>query len=155
MNYKSGLVNECARTSGSFCKSARSRGFTLIELIVVMLIVAVVTAIAIPSYSAQVEKTRRVEGTSALLELVVLMERYYANNGTYLAATPAALAGSASTENGYYGLTINPLVAESYTLLAAPSGIHTGDDCGSFSLDSIGNQSVTGGSLAVDDCWRK
>lgn len=155
MNYKSGQVNECVRPSGSFCKSAKSRGFTLIELIVVMLIVTLVTAIAVPSYSAQVDKTRRVEGTSAVLELAVLMERYYANNGTYLAATPAALTGSASSENGYYALTINPLVAESYTLLAAPAGIHTGDDCGSFSLDSLGNQSVTGGTLAVDDCWRK
>ncbi len=148
-------MNKCVRYSGSFCKTAKSRGFTLIELMIVMFIVVIVTAIAVPSYSAQVQKTRRVEGVSALLELAILMERYYANNGTYLAATATALTGSSSSENGFYGLTINPLVAESYTLLAAPANVQVGDDCGTFSLDSLGSQSVTGGSLPVDDCWRK
>jgi type IV pilus assembly protein PilE len=122
---------------------------------IVMVIVAIVTAIAVPSYSAHVQKTRRAEGVSTLLELAILMERYYANNGTYLAATPAALMGSSSSENGFYALTINPLAAESYTLQAAPANVQSADGCGTFTLSSVGNQAVTGGSLPLDDCWRK
>ena len=95
-------MNKCVRYSGSFCKTAKSRGFTLIELMIVTLIVVIVTAIAVSSYSAQVQKTRRVEGVSALLELAILMERYYANNGTYLAATAAS--------QGKPGLCINSLL---------------------------------------------
>ena len=127
----------------------------MIELMIVLAIVAIVSAIAIPSYSSHVQKTRRVEGVSALMKLGVLMERYYANNGTYLAATPAALTGSANSENSFYAMTINPLTAESYTLLAAPANGHATDGCGTLSLDSLGNKSVTGGSLPVADCWRK
>jgi len=127
----------------------------MVELMFAMAIVALLMALALPSYDSHVQKTRRVEGVTELLELATLMERHHANNGTYLTATATDLLGSASGENGYYALAIDPIVDEYYILLATPKGAHAGDGCGILSLDSLGNQSATGGSLSANDCWQE
>lgn len=140
----------CCKTC---CKATRSLGFTLTELLIALAIGAILAIVAVPSYISHIEKARRVEGISTLLKMNTLMERYYANNGTYATATVTALMGSTSSEGGYYTISLNPLAAESYTLQAAPASSQTDDDCGTYTLDSVGTHSVTGGSLSASDCW--
>ena len=134
-------------------QQAGQRGFTLIELMIVVVIMAILAAIAFPSYQEHMRKTRRSEAKSHLMDLANRMERYYANQNSYTGASVAALMGSTSSEHGYYTLSIDPLAAETYTLNAAPAAVQSGDRCGTFTYDSSGSRGVSGGSLGTDRCW--
>lgn len=106
------------------------RGFTLIELMIVVVIVAILTAIAYPSYKQHVIKARRSDAEGALLNFANAMERFYTKNGTYLGAAsgggntgaPAIFATQAPVDGAdkYYNLTINAATATTYTLRATP-----------------------------------
>jgi type IV pilus assembly protein PilE len=132
----------------------RSRGFTLIELMIVCAIVAILAAIALPSYLTSVQKSRRTDAKSALMAIAGQMERYFTERGTYATATLGSSGVYMSTSlNGYYTLSLTNLTATSYTLNAAPAGIQTGDPCGTFTYTDQGVQGVNGGSKPVNECW--
>src|SRR5438874_6232951 len=90
----------------------RVAGFTVLELMVVALIVAVIAAIALPAYQLTVQKSRRADGTTALMDLANRMQRYYSENNTFVGATIAAgvpatdVLASATSPQGYYTLTL-------------------------------------------------
>ena len=117
----------------------KSKGFTLIELMIVVAIVGIIAAVAYPSYQEQVNKSRRADCSGALVGFANAMERFYSVNNTYLGAgvsgadsgAPAAtlypatcpVDGGAAT----YNLTISTATtASTFTLLAAPTGAQTG-----------------------------
>jgi type IV pilus assembly protein PilE len=136
--------------------AVRSRGFTLIEVMIVCVIVAVLAAIAYPSYLNSIQKSRRTDAKSALLAVAGQMERYFTERGTYATAT----LGSGSTHvypstslNGYYTLSLANLTATTYTVRAAPAAQQTGDPCGTFTFTDQGIQGVSGGSKPASDCW--
>lgn len=140
-------------------------GFTLIELMIVAAIVAILAAIAIPSYQKQIMKSRRASAKTALLDLASREEKYYATNNNY----PAALAsvgyanvggnGAIQVPNNsnedYYSVTITlgTPTASGYTATAAPVGNQTNDSCGSYSITDLGVQSATGTSSGGTGCW--
>ena len=136
---------------------SKKQGFTMVELMIVMVIVGILGAFAIPSYRAHVVKTRRAEGQVALVQAASAMERYYSQNSTFTGATIATLGLPASTENGYYDLVISSAADTAYLLEADPQGDQaTHDtDCGSLGLNQLGQKGVIdGGSLTVNlDCW--
>jgi type IV pilus assembly protein PilE len=92
---------------------SRSRGFTLIELMVTMLIAAILAAIAIPAYSTYVRKARRVEAKSALLDIASLEERYFSTQQVY--TTSLSDLGYAT------GSPASVVVGNSYYSVAAPT----------------------------------
>ena len=63
------------------------RGFTLIEVMIVVVIISILAAIAYPAYQSQLQQSRRIDAQTALLELAQYMERYYTTNGSYTGAT--------------------------------------------------------------------
>ncbi len=129
------------------------RGFTLIEVLVTCVIVGVLAAIALPSYQKQVQKTRRSDAKSALVGAAGQMERYFTERSTY--ATAALGSGGvypATTENGYYALSLANLTSTTYTLRATPAGAQVGDHCGALTYNEQGVKGVTG-SLPVSECW--
>ena len=141
-----------------------SKGFTLIELIIVVAIIGVLAAIAYPSYQDSVRKSRRADARAVLLEAAQFMERFYTEsfrydqdrNGTAV-ALPAPLTvsprGSAAGTQ-YYDITLTNLAATTFTLNAAPTGAQSSDTgCGTLSLANTGVKTVSG-SKPVDECWR-
>lgn len=139
-------------------------GFSLIELMVVVVIVAVLATIEYPSYRESVRKTKRAEGRAALMESMQQQERYYSQNGSYLVF-------SASTANGFKWYSSNSAAASSYELSATACGgesirncvlltakpgtqnvnaNYKDDSCGNLTLASTGEQAATGSDA---NCW--
>lgn len=125
----------------------KSRGFTLIELMIVIAIVAILTAIAVPLYTNQVEKTRRADAVSSLMATAQQLERCFTRNSDYTNAS--CPSGTFPSEDEFYEITVTS-TSTTYDLTAAPQGSQSGDDCASFELDHLGNRNSTG---TADRCW--
>jgi type IV pilus assembly protein PilE len=141
-------------------------GFTLIELMIVVVIVAVLTMVAVPTYLSQIRESRRTEARNYLVELASREERYFATQNAYTStASNLGYSGFGPTYpvgSGYYYLTITEpypsITAPSYLLTATPvpgKGQDKDSYCASFTVDSTGKRSATN-SAGTDDssyCW--
>ncbi len=141
---------------------ADQRGVTLIELMTVVVVLAILASIAVPSYRAYLLRANRSDAKSALMQLQAVQEKFYLQNNAYTDkvtdAPPAGLGMSGTTTHGYYQITVPALGAggQSYTAQAAPiAGAGQQDDtkCGTFTLTDAGVRDVTG-SLGRDACWK-
>jgi type IV pilus assembly protein PilE len=135
-------------------------GFTLIELMIVVVILGVLASIAVPAYQDSVRRARRAEVQTALLATAHALERLYTRNNSYAgAAMGTGGLPSASVPNGpspYYTITLTVAAGnQAYTLTAAPvsGGPQANDKCGSFTLNAAGAKGVSGGSLPAAQCW--
>lgn len=134
--------------------ATRSRGFTLIELMIAVAVVAVLAAVALPSYREQIAASRRADARTSLMAVAQLMERAYAERGTYANVTLGTTGVYPSqSPQGFYALSIVSKSASGYALKATPSGAQTSDRCGSFTLDQANARGVSGGSLTSAQCW--
>ena len=139
-----------------------SKGFTLIELMIVLAIIAILVSIAYPSYQDQVRSSRRADCEGALLNLANALERFYTSNNTYATASIGNAAGDIfpaqcpiDNANATYNLTIAAASASAYTIQATPTGAQTGDKCGTLTLTSTGVKNIVGADagLTPADCW--
>ncbi len=121
-------------------------GFTLVELMIVVVVVAILATVAIPAYQSSTAKARRADGQSALLAFSQAMERYGTANNTFLGAAaagantgaPAIFPTQAPIDGGtkYYNLTIEAATQTTYTLRATPINGQAGD--GNLEIDNTG-----------------
>ncbi|MGH8158331.1 MAG: type IV pilin protein [Rhodanobacter sp.] len=149
----------------------KANGFTLIELMIVVAIVAILAAIAIPAYQKQILQSRRTSAKTALLDLSGREERYYAANNTYdaslsdlgYAATGGALQVPNSSNEDYYSVAIAVTAAAgttpaSYVATAVPVNSQAADatgGCGTYSITDLGVQGNTGTNTGPggSGCW--
>jgi type IV pilus assembly protein PilE len=138
-----------------------SRGITLLELLVVLTIVGIVTALALPSFQRQLLRTHRTEAMTALLALQSAQETFFLRHGVYSASVagtpPAGLGLSASSSSNRYLLSVSVATdGQTYVATAAPApdGGQAADlECLAFSVDSAGRRSISG-TGDIRRCWK-
>lgn len=137
-------------------RSGRIAGFTLIELMITVAILAILAAIAYPSYKSQIFKSRRADGKVALTETMQVEERYYTENFTYTTDLSGDIGLAGNSPEGWYNVTAAACgggIAQCVQLTATAQGDQTNDaQCGNLTLNSLGARGITG-SGSVADCW--
>lgn len=141
------MIDRAFRRHAAIRRDA-SAGFTLIELMIVVAVVAIILAIGIPSYNEQVRKTRRAAATGELASIAQNLERFHTVNNTFVGAPCAQ-------NTDFYAITCPTLTRQTYQLNAAPTAGQTGDKCGTLTLTHTGARGVTGAASGVtaQDCW--
>lgn len=145
-------------------------GFTLIELMVVITIIGILSAIALPAYSSYIARARRADARTQLVQVAQFMQRFYAANDSYaqdraandvINQIPAGLKISPPEGGKLYDLAIPVATATAYEVRMVPVALGSmgNDMCGTFTLTSTGVRGVMVGGVAGsatlrDTCWK-
>ena len=135
-------------------------GFTLIELMIVILIIGILGVIALPTYQNYITRARRCDGQSALLDLASRLERFYSDQNSYAKATIGAeSANDVLTSNispeGWYTLFIAKQTVDSYTIQAIPRNAQASGDtvCQTLTYNHFGQKGFSGAMGSLRVCW--
>jgi type IV pilus assembly protein PilE len=141
--------------------SRHKAGFTLIELMVVVAIIGILTAIAYPSYIAYVQRSHRAQLKTIMQENAQILQRFFTAANAYdvdaNGNAPPVFDRSPKPNEGNlaYQIVINNPTSTSYVMTATPvgGGPMAGDACGSFTLNQLGQKGLSGNALTIADCW--
>ena len=135
-----------------------SKGFNLIELMIVVAIIAIIAAIVMPAYSDYVTRAKRADAKVALLSLQLAQEKWRANNPAY-ATIMASLPAATTSPDNYYNLSIIAAATSSSTYLLTADPVATeaqinDSKCLAFSINQNNEVTITG-SGPVSQCWSR
>ena len=126
------------------------KGMTLIELVIVVAVMGILLAIAIPSYSGYMLRVHRSEAIRMLLQASMCQERIYAGLDRY----DTSKCRPVSEYQRYRISYASPDGLErSYIAMATPQGVQLDDACGSLSLDQNGAKGISANNVSVTKCW--
>jgi len=142
-----------------------NKGFTLIELMIVVAIVGILAAIAYPSYQQNLIDSRRAKAAGCLMELQQFMEKFYSANFRYdldIAGNNVSLPAPQCVTDlaGFYGFENGGAPAavgqQTFTLTATAAGTQVNDNrnCGNLTIDQAGRKDALG-SGTPEECWRR
>jgi len=144
----------------------KQRGVTLIELLTVMVVLAILAAVAVPSYRRYLVRAQRTDASTALLRLQTAQEKFFLQNGRFtdnLAnapnGTPPGLGIGVVSEHGFYDLGVDLDDPSGYLAIATPvAGGGQNDDtsCVELSVNAVGVKKAkdSGGADRTTECWR-
>ncbi len=130
------------------CRKAQG-GFTLIEVIIVVAILGILTAIAVPTYRGSTLRSGRAEGQSELMAAARSMEQVFSRLGSYNSATISAAPGATialTTPTGKYQLSFVAKAPETFQVQAVPQGGQVADSCGTLTVNQLGVKTPA-------NCW--
>lgn len=126
-------------------------GITLLELMVVVVIIGILTAIAYPNYREFATRAKRTEARALLLEIASMQERFYLQNNRYGSMAELGYADPQTTDSESYSVTVNGPDASNYTAVATYLlGGSEADKCTSFTIDGQGTKTSSGD---IPNCW--
>ena len=139
-------------------RTNQARGFSLIELLIVITVVGLLLAVALPSYTRYVLRSHRSSAVTGVLDLASRQARYYTTNNTYTTSMtalgyPADPMPLTDSSNRYYDLSVASATATAFTVRAVPVYPQTKDTCGTYTYTDLGVKSVSSGTLG--DCWKQ
>jgi type IV pilus assembly protein PilE len=152
--------------ANTVARGRRSKGFTLVELMAVVLIAAILLSIAVPLYMQQVRKGRRTDAKTAVMDLAGREERMFSTTNAYsidptqlgYAAVGSGAVFPQIVGNGYYNITVVAPTPTTYTITATAISADQLKDtsCFSFSVTQTGQQSsqTSGGVVTTNTCWQ-
>lgn len=126
----------------------KSRGFTLIEVMVVVAIIGILAAIAYPSYQQHIRNSARRAAQGCLQELSTWMERYYSSSMSYADATLPNTSCRTDLQSRYTFSFSGAPSGTAYTIQAVPQGDQTKDSCGTLTVNHTGARTPT-----TSGCW--
>lgn len=132
----------------------RMPGFTLIELMIVVIVISILSAIALPNYNNYVKRGRLTEALAALSDMRVKLEQYFQDNRTYTGACAAGTLAPLPANSQYFSYTCPVLTATTYTVQAAGTGSM---DNFAYTIDQTNTRRTTGlptgWSGSGNSCW--
>ena len=136
-------------------------GFSLLELMLAISIVAILSSIAYPSYREHVARARRSEAQSAVMAIAQFMEKNYTATGSYILSTSGGVTTlpfysiPKDSSNPYYIISLSNVTSSAFTVVATRAGTMNGDYCGDFTLDYTGVKSIknAGSGVLISQCW--
>jgi type IV pilus assembly protein PilE len=134
------------------------RGFTLIELMIVVVVVAILATVAMPAFMDQVRKSRRADAITSLNKIAQAQERWRANNATYGSSLASTGLNVANPSSGYYTLSVTGATATAYSATATAAGSQSNDaKCTSFTVAMNNGESTytSTGSATAATCWNR
>ena len=152
--------------------SRRARGLSLMEVLIVMTIISILAAVALPSYSEHVARARRADARTQLLQVAQFMQRFYAANDQYQKdragndvddQLPAALKQSPADGEAIYNVVfpggLQTTTRFQVHMVPVSTGPMATDKCGTFTIDSLGVRAVivsgiTHTGALRDTCWK-
>ena len=139
-------------------RTNQARGFSLIELLIVITVVGLLLAVALPSYTRYVLRSHRSSAVTGVLDLASRQARYYTTNNTYTTSMtalgyPADPMPLTDSSNRYYDLSVASATATAFTVRAVPVNAQTKDTCRTYTYTDLGVKSVSSGTLG--DCWKQ
>lgn len=130
----------------------KQRGFSLLELLIVLAITAILATIAYSSYREQVIKSRRSAGAACLQERAQYLERYYTTHMSYEGGEDVLGDCDADVQPFYEISEVGAFDVNSYTIQASPTDAQPDPKCGILTLNSRGEKGESG-TGTVADCW--
>ncbi|HIE1098068.1 MULTISPECIES: type IV pilin protein [Stenotrophomonas] len=138
------------RSSGRLGFQRGALGFTLIEMLIAAAVIAILAAIAIPSYQEEVRRSRRAQAKADLVEYSQMAERFHTINNTYqgyaLASTKTPREGS----DTWYAITIEQ-AQSTFTITATPKGGQAKDYCGTLTINQASAKTPV--ESKASGCW--
>ncbi|MEX0962628.1 MAG: type IV pilin protein [Pseudohongiellaceae bacterium] len=137
-------------------------GFTLIELLIVVAIMGVLVALALPAYQNSVLRSGRAEAKSELLQVASDQERYFSNFNTYVndatpLNTPVVASRDRTTQNGLYVISVAACaagtIANCFLATATAQDDQAGDSCATLTVSNTGVRGATGDT--TEECWQR
>lgn len=146
------------RMSKSKFMTATIKGFTLIEVMIVVVIIGILSAIAYPNYSEYVRRGARADAMTLLLDAANKQEQFFVDNRAY-SNDLEAIGVPTATENGYFNVTLENVTSDTFRIVAtAAAGPVQGDEqCPALTIDELGVRGVTGTTDQdnIDRCWER
>lgn len=138
--------------------NVRNKGFTIIEMIIIMVILVILVSLALPSFKDTIRKSRRSDAMDTLMDIHLTQERYRVNNPDY--GTPGTV--TTTSPGGHYSVSLIIPAATanvtSYSIVATPvpGSDQAKDSCPDFTLAfAAGTITKTTGGVADPICWKK